>query len=75
MPFQSAGKALDWPGLEGIVLSSGPATVHELAAQVNGDAKDDFDIEPSNFTANANLTAANFTRLQANISPNLSFNL
>jgi GMP synthase (glutamine-hydrolysing) len=29
VPFQSAGKALDWPGLKGIILSGGPASVHE----------------------------------------------
>jgi GMP synthase (glutamine-hydrolysing) len=29
VPFQSAEKALDWPGLKGIILSGGPASVHE----------------------------------------------
>jgi GMP synthase (glutamine-hydrolysing) len=29
VPFQAAAKALDWPGLRGIVLSGGPASVHE----------------------------------------------
>src|SRR5260221_3503899 len=29
VPFQSADKALDWPGLKGIILSGGPASVHE----------------------------------------------
>ena len=29
MPFQSAEKALDWPGLKGIILSGGPASVHQ----------------------------------------------
>ena len=27
VPFQSADKALDWPGLKGIILSGGPASV------------------------------------------------
>ncbi|MBC8035594.1 MAG: glutamine-hydrolyzing GMP synthase [Rhizobiales bacterium] len=29
VPFQLAEKALDWPGLKGIILSGGPASVHE----------------------------------------------
>ncbi|MBI2718989.1 MAG: glutamine-hydrolyzing GMP synthase [Rhizobiales bacterium] len=29
VPFQAAEKALDWPGLKGIILSGGPASVHE----------------------------------------------
>ena len=29
VPFQSAEKALDWPGLKGIIFSGGPASVHE----------------------------------------------
>ncbi|MFM8748113.1 MAG: glutamine-hydrolyzing GMP synthase [Aestuariivirga sp.] len=29
VPFQSAEAALDWPGLKGIILSGGPASVHE----------------------------------------------
>jgi GMP synthase (glutamine-hydrolysing) len=29
VPFQSAERALDWEGLRGIVLSGGPASVHE----------------------------------------------
>ena len=29
VPFQSAEKALDWPGLKGIILSGGPASVTE----------------------------------------------
>ncbi len=32
VPFQSAEKALDWPGLKGIILSGGPASVHENAS-------------------------------------------
>jgi len=32
VPFQSAEKALDWPGLKGIILSGGPASVHEAAS-------------------------------------------
>ena len=27
VPFQNAGEALDWPGLKGIILSGGPASV------------------------------------------------
>ena len=29
VPYQSAEQALDWPGLKGIILSGGPASVHE----------------------------------------------
>ena len=29
VPFQLAEKALDWEGLKGIILSGGPASVHE----------------------------------------------
>ncbi len=29
VPYQSALKALDWPGLKGIILSGGPASVHD----------------------------------------------
>ena len=29
LPFQSAAKGLDWPDLKGIILSGGPASVHE----------------------------------------------
>jgi GMP synthase (glutamine-hydrolysing) len=29
VPFQSAERALDWQGLKGIILSGGPASVHE----------------------------------------------
>jgi GMP synthase (glutamine-hydrolysing) len=29
VPFQSAEKALDWPGLKGVILSGGPASVTE----------------------------------------------
>jgi GMP synthase (glutamine-hydrolysing) len=32
VPFQAAEKALDWPGLKGIILSGGPASVHETAS-------------------------------------------
>ena len=32
VPFQAAEKALDWPGLKGIILSGGPASVHENAS-------------------------------------------
>jgi GMP synthase (glutamine-hydrolysing) len=32
VPFQSAEKALNWPGLKGIILSGGPASVHEAAS-------------------------------------------
>ena len=32
VPFQLAEKALDWPGLKGIILSGGPASVHEAAS-------------------------------------------
>jgi GMP synthase (glutamine-hydrolysing) len=32
VPFQSAAKALDWDGLKGIILSGGPASVHENAS-------------------------------------------
>ena len=32
VPFQVAEKALDWPGLKGIILSGGPASVHENAS-------------------------------------------
>jgi GMP synthase (glutamine-hydrolysing) len=32
VPFQSADKALDWPGLKGIILSGGPASVTEHAS-------------------------------------------
>ena len=29
VPYQSAAKALDWPGLKGVILSRGPASVRE----------------------------------------------
>ncbi len=32
VPYQSALKALDWPGLKGIILSGGPASVHDTAS-------------------------------------------
>jgi GMP synthase (glutamine-hydrolysing) len=32
VPFQSVAKALDWPDLKGIILSGGPASVHEAAS-------------------------------------------
>jgi GMP synthase (glutamine-hydrolysing) len=32
VPYQSAEKALDWQGLKGIILSGGPASVHEQAS-------------------------------------------
>jgi GMP synthase (glutamine-hydrolysing) len=32
VPSQSAEKALDWQGLKGIILSGGPASVHEQAS-------------------------------------------
>src|ERR671924_537542 len=32
VPFQSVEKALDWPSLKGIILSGGPASVHEQAS-------------------------------------------
>ncbi len=32
VPFQAAEKALDWPGLKGVILSGGPASVHETAS-------------------------------------------
>lgn len=38
VPFQSAEKALSWPGLKGIILSGGPASVHEQASPKAPDA-------------------------------------
>ncbi|HUR42755.1 MAG TPA: GMP synthase (glutamine-hydrolyzing), partial [Aestuariivirga sp.] len=32
VPFHLAEKALNWPGLKGIILSGGPASVHEAAS-------------------------------------------